>query len=44
MLFMMQGRLTRESLQAFVERPIDRQGPASQTFEAAGASPSYSPH
>ncbi|HYZ25178.1 MAG TPA: GYD domain-containing protein [Rhodopila sp.] len=36
MLFAMIGRLTQESLAAFVENPIDRFGPASRSVEAAG--------
>ncbi len=36
MLFAMIGNLTRESLQAFIDNPIDRLGPASQLVEAAG--------
>ena len=36
MLFAMIGTLTQESLHAFVENPIDRFGPASQSVEAVG--------
>src|ERR1700753_4290346 len=36
MLFAMIGRLTRDSLESFIETPIDRGGPASKLVEAAG--------
>ena len=36
MLFAMIGRLTQDSMKAFVENPTDRFGPASQSVEAAG--------
>lgn len=36
MLFAMIGRLTQQSLQAFVDNPIDRFGPASETVAAMG--------
>jgi hypothetical protein len=36
MLFAMIGTLTRESLQAFIENPIDRFGPASRLVDAVG--------
>jgi uncharacterized protein with GYD domain len=36
MLFAMIGRLTQESLRAFIENPSDRFGPASKMVEAAG--------
>ena len=36
MLFAITGNLTQESLQAFIDNPIDRLGPASQLVEAAG--------
>ncbi len=36
MLFAMIANLTRESLQAFIDDPIDRSGPASQLVEAVG--------
>jgi hypothetical protein len=35
-LFAIIGNLTQESLQAFIDNPIDRLGPASQLVEAAG--------
>jgi hypothetical protein len=36
MLFAMIGNLTQASLQAFIDNPVDRFGPASQMVEAAG--------
>lgn len=36
MLFAMVGRLTQESLKAFVEHPMDRLGPASASVKACG--------
>jgi hypothetical protein len=36
MLFAMIGNLTRESLQAFIDDPVDRLGPATQLVEAVG--------
>jgi uncharacterized protein with GYD domain len=36
MLFAMLGRLTQGSMQAFVDNPIDRFGPASRAVEAVG--------
>jgi hypothetical protein len=36
MLFSLTGNLTQESLQAFIDNPIDRFQPASQLVEAVG--------
>jgi uncharacterized protein with GYD domain len=36
MQFALIGKLTRESLQAFIKDPIDRSGPAAALFESVG--------
>jgi len=36
MLFMLMGRLTQESLRSFVENPIDRSSPATESVAACG--------